>query len=77
MGFHNFIEVNMIYQLCNSKKDNGKTEIELLNFSLPGGVVQSVLYSLFNVGSLDAAYETMKSIQKQASLPEYMLETPK
>tara|TARA_R110001592_G_scaffold175466_5_gene414710 strand:+ start:30641 stop:31357 length:717 start_codon:yes stop_codon:yes gene_type:complete len=57
-----------------TKKDNGKTEIELLNFSLPGGVVQNVLYSLFNLGSLDASYETMKAIQKQASLPEYMSE---
>jgi hypothetical protein len=60
-----------------TKKENGKTEIELLNFSLPGGLVQNVLYSLFNLGSLDASYETMKAIQKKASLPEYMSEAPK
>lgn len=59
-----------------TKKPNGKTEIELLTFSLPGGMVQSVLYSLFNIGSLDAAFETMKAIQKQASLPEYMSLAP-
>lgn len=55
-----------------TKKDNGKTEIQLLTFSLPGGMVQNVLYSLFNIGSLDASFETMEAIQKQASLPEYM-----
>ncbi len=55
-----------------TEKENGNTEIELLSFSLPGGMVQSALYSLFNVGSLDASYETMKAIQKQASLPEYI-----
>lgn len=60
-----------------TKKENGKTEIELLSFSLPGGLVQNVLYSLFNIGSLDASYETMKAIQKQASLPEYMSVAPK
>lgn len=55
-----------------TKKENGKTEIELLSFSLPGGMVQNVLYSLFNVGSLGASYETMNAIQQQARLPEYM-----
>lgn len=60
-----------------TKKPNGKTEIELLTFSLPGGLVQNVLYSLFNVGSLDASYETMHAIQKQASLPEYLAKADK
>tara|TARA_R110001592_G_scaffold24536_2_gene94426 strand:+ start:1992 stop:2708 length:717 start_codon:yes stop_codon:yes gene_type:complete len=60
-----------------TKKENGKTEIELLSFSLPGGLVQNVLYSLFNIGSLDASYETMTAIQKQASLPEYMSKASK
>jgi hypothetical protein len=55
-----------------TEKENGKTEIELLTFSLPGGMVQNVLYSLFNIGSLDASFETMLAIQKQARLPEYM-----
>jgi hypothetical protein len=55
-----------------TEKENGKTEIELLTFSLPGGVVQNVLYTLFNIGSLDASFETMIAIQKQARLPEYM-----
>jgi hypothetical protein len=60
-----------------TQKQNGKTEIELQTFSLPGGMVQSVLYSLFNIGTLDASFETMKAIQKQASLPEYMSLAPK
>lgn len=60
-----------------TQKENGKTEIELQSFSLPGGMVQNVLYSLFNVGSLDASYETMKAIQKQASLPKYLTEAAK
>tara|TARA_R110002072_G_scaffold99983_6_gene219988 strand:+ start:11644 stop:12360 length:717 start_codon:yes stop_codon:yes gene_type:complete len=60
-----------------TKKENGKTEIELLTFSLPGGIVQNVLYSLFNVGSLDASFETMQTIQKQASLPEYLAKATK
>ena len=55
-----------------TKQGNGKTEIQLLTFSLPGGMVQNVLYSLFNIGSLDASFETMQAIQEQASLPEYM-----
>lgn len=59
------------------EKDNGKTEIELLTFSLPGGMVQNVLYSLFNIGFIDASFETMRIIQKQASLPEYMAKVSK
>ncbi len=55
-----------------TEQENGKTEIELLTFSLPGGMVQNVLYNLFNIGSLDASFETMLAIQKQARLPEYM-----
>lgn len=60
-----------------TKKENGKTEIQLLTFSLPGGMVQNVLYSLFNIGSLDASFETMQAIQKQASLPEYLAKSTK
>tara|TARA_R110002167_G_scaffold130988_3_gene314643 strand:+ start:2450 stop:3166 length:717 start_codon:yes stop_codon:yes gene_type:complete len=60
-----------------TKKENAKTEIELLTFSLPGGMVQNVLYSLFNIGSLDASFETMQAVQQQASLPEYKVQETK
>lgn len=60
-----------------TEKENGKTEIELLTFSLPGGLVQSTLHTLFNIGFIDASYETMRVVQQQASLPEYMAKAAK
>lgn len=51
--------------------DNGKTEIELLSFTMPGGVVQKTLYYLYNKAYVDASFETIVALEKQAEKPRY------
>lgn len=50
---------------------NGKTEIELLSFTMPGGVVQKTLYYLYNKAYVDASFETIEALEKQADKPRY------
>ncbi len=50
---------------------SGKTEIEHLSFTLPGGVVQKTLYYLYNVAYVDASYVTIKALERQARKDRY------
>jgi len=50
---------------------NGKTEIEHLSFTLPGGLVQKVMYPLYNIAYLDSSFDTIRALQKQAHKPQY------
>jgi hypothetical protein len=54
-----------------TKLENGKTEIELLSFTMPGGVVQKTLYYLYNIAYVDASFETIAALEKQALKPQY------
>jgi len=54
-----------------TKLANGKTEIELLSFTMPGGVVQKTLYYLYNKAYVDASFETIVALEKQANKPRY------
>lgn len=51
--------------------ENGQTEIELLSFTMPGGVVQKTLYYLYNKAYIDASFDTIVALEKQASKPRY------
>jgi hypothetical protein len=54
-----------------TKLPNGKTEIELLSFTMPGGIVQKTLYYLYNIAYVDASFETIMALEQQASKPRY------
>jgi len=54
-----------------TKLENGKTEIELLSFTMPGGVVQKTLYYLYNKAYVDASFDTIRALEKQAQKPSY------
>jgi len=54
-----------------TKLPNGKTEIELLSFTMPGGVVQKTLYYLYNIAYVDASFETIVALEIQANKPRY------
>jgi len=54
-----------------TKLANGKTEIELLSFTMPGGVVQKTLYYLYNKAYVDASFETIVALEQQAHKPKY------
>lgn len=50
---------------------SGKTEIEHLSFTLPGGAVQKTLYYLYNVAYVDASFVTVRALERQARKQEY------
>jgi len=54
-----------------TKLPTGKTEIELLSFTMPGGVVQKTLYYLYNRAYVDASFDTIRALEKQAQKPRY------
>mgnify|MGYP000462160007 CR=1 FL=1 len=54
-----------------TKLANGKTEIELLSFTMPGGIVQKTLYYLYNIAYVDASFETIVALEQQAHKPRY------
>jgi hypothetical protein len=54
-----------------TKLPNGKTEIELLSFTMPGGIVQKTLYYLYNIAYVDASFETIVALEQQANKPRY------
>ena len=49
----------------------GKTRIEHLNLSLPGGLVQKNLYYLYNLGTKDASFDTILALKRAVKRDKY------
>lgn len=50
---------------------DGSTEIAYSNFSLPGGYVQSWLSYFYNIGSMEASFNTITAMLAEVKKPEY------
>lgn len=50
---------------------NGRTQVELMSFTLPGGVVQKNLYFLYNTANLEASFDTIRALQGEVAKPKY------
>lgn len=50
---------------------SGKTRVQHLNFSLPGGIVQKSLYYMYNLGLKDASFDTIEALKEAVQRPAY------
>ena len=50
---------------------NGKTQVELMSFALPGGIVQKTLYYLYNTANLEASFDTIRALMAEVKKAKY------
>ena len=51
--------------------ENGKTQVELMSFALPGGLVQKTLYYLYNTANLEASFDTVRALMAEVKKAKY------